>query len=60
MFKLVLTFQDTVLGEYTFDTTPITVGRREDNDVVVDNMAVSGHHAANRGGRAELLRSGRS
>jgi pSer/pThr/pTyr-binding forkhead associated (FHA) protein len=45
MFKLVLTFQDTVLGEYTFDTTPVTVGRREDNDVVVDNMAVSGHHA---------------
>ena len=45
MFKLVLKFQDTVLHEYTFDTTPVTIGRREDNDVTVDNMAVSGHHA---------------
>ena len=45
MFKLILKFQDTVLEEYTFDTTPVTFGRREDNDVVIDNMAVSGHHA---------------
>jgi pSer/pThr/pTyr-binding forkhead associated (FHA) protein len=45
MFKLILKFQDTVLEEYTFDTTPVTMGRREDNDVVIDNMAVSGHHA---------------
>jgi pSer/pThr/pTyr-binding forkhead associated (FHA) protein len=45
MFKLILRFQDTILEEYTFDTTPVTMGRREDNDVVIDNMAVSGHHA---------------
>ncbi|MGB6064938.1 MAG: FHA domain-containing protein [Desulfomonilaceae bacterium] len=45
MFKLVLRFQDNVLQEYTFDTTPVTIGRREDNDVTIDNMAVSGHHA---------------
>ena len=45
MFKLILKFQDTLLEEYTFDTTPVTFGRREDNDVVIDNMAVSGHHA---------------
>jgi len=41
MFKLVLKFQDSVLEEYTFDTTPVTVGRREDNDVVIDNMAIT-------------------
>jgi pSer/pThr/pTyr-binding forkhead associated (FHA) protein len=45
MFKLILRFQDMVLKEYEFDSTPVTIGRREDNDVVVDNMAVSGHHA---------------
>jgi pSer/pThr/pTyr-binding forkhead associated (FHA) protein len=45
MFKLILKFQDTVVEEYTFDKTPITLGRREDNDVVIDNQAVSGHHA---------------
>jgi pSer/pThr/pTyr-binding forkhead associated (FHA) protein len=46
MFKLVLKFQDAVLEEFTFDKTPVTIGRRYDNDVVIDNMAVSGHHAA--------------
>ncbi len=46
MFKLVLKFQDSVLEEFTFDKTPVTIGRRYDNDVVIDNMAVSGHHAA--------------
>jgi pSer/pThr/pTyr-binding forkhead associated (FHA) protein len=45
MFKLVLKFQDAVLEEYTFEKTPVTIGRRDDNDVVIDNMAVSGHHA---------------
>jgi pSer/pThr/pTyr-binding forkhead associated (FHA) protein len=45
MFKLILKFQDTVVKEYTFSTTPVTIGRREDNDVAIENMAVSGHHA---------------
>jgi pSer/pThr/pTyr-binding forkhead associated (FHA) protein len=45
MFKLILKFQDAVIKEYTFDKTPVTIGRRDDNDVVIDNMAVSGHHA---------------
>lgn len=45
MFKLILKFQDNPVDEYEFRSTPVTIGRREDNDVVVDNMAVSGHHA---------------
>lgn len=45
MFKLILRFQDMVIKEYEFDSTPVTIGRRDDNDVVIDNMAVSGHHA---------------
>jgi pSer/pThr/pTyr-binding forkhead associated (FHA) protein len=45
MFKLILKFQDTVVQEFQFDTTPVRIGRRDDNNVVIDNMAVSGHHA---------------
>lgn len=45
MFKLILKFQDSVLEELKFDSTPVTIGRRDDNSVVIDNMAVSGHHA---------------
>jgi FHA domain len=46
MFKLILRFQDTVLEEYSFDKTPVSMGRRDSNDVVIDNMAVSGTHAS--------------
>lgn len=45
MFKLILKFQDAVVDEYTFHNIPVTVGRRDENDIVIDNMAVSGHHA---------------
>jgi pSer/pThr/pTyr-binding forkhead associated (FHA) protein len=45
MFKLILKFQDTVVDEHTFEEIPVTIGRRDDNDIVIDNMAVSGHHA---------------
>jgi len=46
MFKLIMRFQDTTVKEYTFDNVPVKIGRRDDNDVVIDNMAVSGHHAS--------------
>lgn len=45
MLKLILEFQDTVVDDYIFYKIPVTIGRRDDNDVVIDNMAVSGHHA---------------
>jgi len=45
MFKLILKFQDAVIKEYSFESSPVTIGRRDDNDVAIDNMAVSGHHA---------------
>jgi pSer/pThr/pTyr-binding forkhead associated (FHA) protein len=44
MLKLILRFQDTTLQEYNFDKTPVVIGRRDDNDIIIDNMAVSGHH----------------
>ncbi len=45
MFKLILKFQDTVLQEFVFEHTPVTIGRRDANDITIDNMAVSGTHA---------------
>ena len=46
MAKLVLTFDERVLGEYPVDAeSETTIGRLPDNTVVIDNPAVSGHHA---------------
>ncbi|MFA6091520.1 MAG: FHA domain-containing protein [Elusimicrobiota bacterium] len=44
MPKLLLKFNAAVIKEIPIDKTAITVGRKPDNDVVIDNPAVSGHH----------------
>jgi pSer/pThr/pTyr-binding forkhead associated (FHA) protein len=44
MAKLVVKFDQRVLGEYPVDAE-VTIGRLPDNTVVIDNPAVSGHHA---------------
>jgi pSer/pThr/pTyr-binding forkhead associated (FHA) protein len=44
MAKLVVKFDERVLGEYPVDSE-VTIGRLPDNSVVIDNPAVSGHHA---------------
>lgn len=44
--KLVLSLNASVLGEYTLDRERITIGRKPDNDIQIDNLAVSGQHAA--------------
>ncbi|NIR28022.1 MAG: FHA domain-containing protein [Gammaproteobacteria bacterium] len=44
--KLILSLNQSVLGEYSLDKERITVGRKPDNDIPVDNLAVSGKHAA--------------
>jgi len=44
--KLVLSLNASVLGEYTLDKEHITIGRKPDNDIQIDNLAVSGQHAA--------------
>jgi pSer/pThr/pTyr-binding forkhead associated (FHA) protein len=43
--KLLLKFHAAVIKEIPIDKTPVTIGRKADNDVVIDNMAISGHHA---------------
>jgi predicted component of type VI protein secretion system len=44
MAKLILTFDDRVVKEYVIGTGA-TIGRLPDNTVLLDNPAVSGHHA---------------
>ncbi len=45
MAKLVIFLDDKVLKEVALNKDRITLGRRPHNDVVIDNLAVSGEHA---------------
>jgi pSer/pThr/pTyr-binding forkhead associated (FHA) protein len=45
MAKLVLSLNGVVQGEYPLDKERITIGRKPDNDIQIDNLAVSGKHA---------------
>jgi len=45
MARLVLLFNDQVLREFPFVKQSMTVGREAENDIQVDNLAVSGYHA---------------
>jgi len=43
---LTFKFKDTAIGEYMLQKgLSLTIGRRKNNDVVIENLAVSGHHA---------------
>lgn len=44
MPKLLLKFNAAVIKEVNFDKPSLTVGRKDDNDIVIDNPAISGHH----------------
>ena len=45
MAKIVLRFGDQVLKEYELGASALKIGRLPDNTVVIDNPAVSSHHA---------------
>lgn len=45
MPKIILKFNEAVLRAVPLDREQVTIGRKPDNDVVIDNPAVSGHHA---------------
>ena len=45
MARVILVFNKKVIKEYPFDKDNMTVGRSEGNDIVIDNLAVSGLHA---------------
>ncbi len=46
MSKLILSFEGTVLKTVAVGKDRITIGRKPENDIQVDNLAVSGLHAA--------------
>lgn len=43
--KLILKFEDHTLKEVGLGDRPVTIGRGPDNDIHIDNLAVSTHHA---------------
>ncbi len=45
MERLILTFNKQIINRYSFDKDNLTIGRKPENDVQIDNLAVSGHHA---------------
>lgn len=45
MAKIILSFDGNVLSEHELDKEQVTIGRNPDNDIQIDNLAVSGHHA---------------
>ena len=44
MAKLLLKFNAAVIKEIPLDKPSLSVGRKPDNDIVIDNPAISGHH----------------
>lgn len=46
MAKLIYSLEGAVLGDFTLDKERMTIGRRPSNDIHIDNLAVSGEHAA--------------
>ncbi len=45
MAKLILSKNGEVVDEYQLDKEVITIGRKADNDIQIDNLSVSGYHA---------------
>ena len=45
MAKLILSLNGVVQGEYELDKERLTIGRKQENDIPIDNLAVSGKHA---------------
>jgi hypothetical protein len=45
MSRLVLKFESSALKEVPLGTRPVTIGRAPDNDIQIDNLAVSNYHA---------------
>lgn len=46
MARLILMFKDTILATYPIEQDQcITIGRHQSNDIIIDNLAVSGYHA---------------
>jgi pSer/pThr/pTyr-binding forkhead associated (FHA) protein len=45
MTKILLKYKEAVIRNITMQKKLMTIGRKSDNDIFIDNQAVSGHHA---------------
>ena len=45
MAKLIYSMEGTFIDEFPLDKNRLTIGRRPNNDIHIDNLAVSGEHA---------------
>ncbi len=45
MLKLILRLKDSVMEEFTLEKDLISIGRSQENDIVIDNIAISRRHA---------------
>jgi pSer/pThr/pTyr-binding forkhead associated (FHA) protein len=45
MARLILMFKEKVIKEFPCTKESMVIGRKPDNDIIIDNLAVSGHHA---------------
>jgi pSer/pThr/pTyr-binding forkhead associated (FHA) protein len=46
MPTITLKFKENIIGHYALEQgDSLSIGRQKDNDIVIDNLAVSGHHA---------------
>ncbi|MBW2001598.1 MAG: FHA domain-containing protein [Deltaproteobacteria bacterium] len=45
MARVIVVFNKKVIKEYPFSKDSMTIGRDEANEIVIDNLAVSGYHA---------------
>ncbi|MEJ2725677.1 MAG: FHA domain-containing protein [Deltaproteobacteria bacterium] len=45
MARLILMFNKQVIKEYPLLKDSVSIGRDDDNTIVIDNLAVSGYHA---------------
>src|SRR5665811_504931 len=44
--KLILSMDGGIIKEYPLNKERMTIGRKAHNDIIIDNLAVSGEHAA--------------
>jgi len=46
MAKLIITLDGQLLSEFEINKERVTIGRKPENDIPIDNLAISGEHAA--------------
>jgi pSer/pThr/pTyr-binding forkhead associated (FHA) protein len=45
MIKLILKLKETQLDEFNLEKSMINIGRSQENEIVIDNIAISRRHA---------------